>query len=176
MGSRHEEYWDVGRIIKEVITPMTSECIEYSFKKYTCYLISVHWLCALCLSQWAYVINLRKISHCGKQSCGVWGCLLSHIWFFASPWTLARQTPLSMGFPREEYWSGSPFPSPGDLLHPGIEPASPVSPALAGDFFTTEPLGKPRKQPCHPVMCYVLDYTFKLYLNDLKTFFIFYSC
>ena len=45
-----------------------------------------------------------------------------------------------MGFPRQEYWSGLPFPSPGDLPHPGIEPESP---ALAGGFFTAEPPGKP---------------------------------
>ena len=50
------------------------------------------------------------------------------------------QAPLSMGFPRQEYWSGQPFPSPGDLPDPGIEL---VSPALAGRFFTTEPPGKP---------------------------------
>ena len=46
-----------------------------------------------------------------------------------------------MGFPRQEYWSGLPFPSPGDLSHPGIKP---TSPALAGRFFTTEPPGKPQ--------------------------------
>jgi len=51
--------------------------------------------------------------------------------------------PLSMGFPRQEYWNGLPFPPPGDLPNPGTEPASPVSPALAGRFFTTEPAGKP---------------------------------
>ena len=59
---------------------------------------------------------------------------------FATPWTVAHQAPLSVGFPRQEYWSGLPFPSPGDLSHPGIEPTSPV---LAGRFFTTEPPGKP---------------------------------
>ena len=56
------------------------------------------------------------------------------------PWTIARQAPLSMGFPRKEYCSGLPFPSPGHLPDPGIEP---TSPALAGGFFTTEPPGKP---------------------------------
>ena len=56
----------------------------------------------------------------------------------ATPWTVALQTPLSMGFPREEYWSGLSFWS-GDLLDPGIETASPISPALAGGFFTIEP-------------------------------------
>ena len=50
--------------------------------------------------------------------------------------------PESMGFSRQEYWSGLPFPSPGDLPNPGIELTSPVSPALAGGFFTTGPPGK----------------------------------
>ena len=52
-------------------------------------------------------------------------------------WTVALQAPLSMGFPRQEYWSGLPCPSPGDLPDPGIEPMSLVSPTLAGRFFTT---------------------------------------
>ena len=60
---------------------------------------------------------------------------------FATSWIVAHQTPLSMGFPRQEYWSGLPFPSPGDLLDPGIEP---TSPALAGGFYTTESPRKPR--------------------------------
>ena len=58
---------------------------------------------------------------------------------FANPWTVARQAPLSMGFSRQEYWSGVLFPSARDLPDPGIEP---MSPALAGRFFTTEPPGK----------------------------------
>ena len=52
-------------------------------------------------------------------------------------WTIACQALLSMGFSRQEYWSGLPCPPPGDLLHPGIEPTSLMSPALAGRFFTT---------------------------------------
>ena len=60
-----------------------------------------------------------------------------------TPWTVACQAPLSMGFPRQEYWSGLPFSPPGDLPDPGIKPASP---ALAGDFFTTQPSGKPQYQ------------------------------
>ena len=59
---------------------------------------------------------------------------------FVTPWTVARQAPLSMGFPREEYWSRLPFPPPGDLPNPGIHLASPV---LAGGFFITESPGKP---------------------------------
>ena len=57
-----------------------------------------------------------------------------------TPWTRAGQAPLSMVFPRQEYWNGLPFPPPGALSNPGIEP---VSPTLAGGFFTTKPLGKP---------------------------------
>ena len=56
---------------------------------------------------------------------------------FATPWTIALQTPLSMGFSRQEYWSGLPCPSPGDLPNPGLEVMSLTSPALGGRFFTT---------------------------------------
>ena len=59
----------------------------------------------------------------------------------ATSWTLAHPDPLSMGFPRQEHWSGLPFPSPGDLSDPGIKP---MSTTLAGGFFTTEPLGNPQ--------------------------------
>ena len=54
-----------------------------------------------------------------------------------TPWIAARQAPLSMEFFRQEHWSGSPFPSPGDLPNPGIETMALASPALAGGFFTT---------------------------------------
>ena len=56
---------------------------------------------------------------------------------FATPWTVAQQSPLSMGFPRQEYWSELPFPPPGDLSNPRIKPSYA---ALAGGFFTTEPI------------------------------------
>ena len=61
----------------------------------------------------------------------------------ATLWTVAHQAPLSMGFPRQENWSGFPVPSARDLPNPGIEPPSPVPSALVGRFFTTEALGKP---------------------------------
>ena len=60
---------------------------------------------------------------------------LSHVQLFVTPWTVAHQAPPSMGFSRQEYWSGLPFPSPGDLPDPGIEPGFP---ALAGGFFTVK--------------------------------------
>ena len=66
--------------------------------------------------------------------------MLSHVRLFATPWTVAHQAPLSMGFSRQEYWSWLPFPSPGDLPDPGIEP---LSTALAGGFFIAEPSRKP---------------------------------
>ena len=62
---------------------------------------------------------------------------------FVTPRTVAQQAPLSMGFPRQEYWSGLPYSPPGDLFHPGIKPESPAAPALAGGFLTAEPPGKP---------------------------------
>ena len=62
---------------------------------------------------------------------------LLQLQFFATLWTVAHQAPLSMGFSRQEYWSASPCPPPVDLPDPGIEPASLMSPALAGSFFTT---------------------------------------
>ena len=62
---------------------------------------------------------------------------------FVIPWTVARQVPLSMGFSRQEYWSGLTFPSSEGLPDPGIEPASLASPAWAGGFFTTVAPGKP---------------------------------
>ena len=61
---------------------------------------------------------------------------------FVTPWTVAHQASLFMGFPKQEYWSGLPFPSPGDLPDPGTKPMSLRSPALTGRFFTPEPPGK----------------------------------
>ena len=60
-----------------------------------------------------------------------------HVRLFATPWTVAHQAPLSMGFTRQEYWGGLPFPTPEDLPNLRIKPPSLISPALAGRFFTT---------------------------------------
>ena len=62
---------------------------------------------------------------------------------FVTPWTVARQARLSMGFPRQEYWSGLPLPLPGDLPYPGIKPRSS---ALQADPLQSEPPGKPQKE------------------------------
>ena len=81
--------------------------------------------------------------------CGRWKtkeALFSHSVMsnsFVTPWTVAHQAPLSMGFPRQECWSGLPFPSPGDLSYSGIKPRSP---ALQADPLQSEPPGKPQKE------------------------------
>ena len=65
--------------------------------------------------------------------------VLHHIQLFVTPWTVVSQTPLSMGFSRQKHWSGLPFPSPGDLPDPEIEPGSP---AFQADSLPSEPPGK----------------------------------
>ena len=74
---------------------------------------------------------------------------LSHVRLFATLWTITHQAPLSMGFSGQEYWSGLPFPSPGDLPDPGIEPRSPV---LEADALTSEPPGKPLHALAHLII------------------------
>ena len=72
-------------------------------------------------------------------------CMLScfsHIQLFATPWTVALQAPLPMGFSRQEYWNGLPCPPPGDIPSPGIELKSCTSSALTGEFFTMSTTGE----------------------------------
>ena len=95
-------------------------------------------------------------------------CALSHVPLFAIPWTVALQAPLSMGFCRQEYWRGLPFPSPGDLPDPGVEPASlssPSPPRWAGGFSSVVLPGRPVMscytlvvQSC-PTLCNPVDYS-----------------
>ena len=92
-----------------------------------------------CIYVWLSLFSVRlKLS----QHCLLTGyaCVLSCVLLFATLWTVTCPAPLSMGFSRQEYWSGLPFPPPGDLPDPGFEPASPT---FAGRYFTAEPLGKP---------------------------------
>ena len=92
--------------------------------------------------------------------------LLGHVWLFAIPWTLTYQAPLSMGFYRQEYWSGLPFPFLGDLPDPGIEARSP---ALQANALPSEPLGKPIMfaQLCkYATMHWIMHYkTGQFYVN-----------
>ena len=94
-------------------------------------------------SNWSCPGILCSVKHVCVCAKLLWLCLTVY-----DPVNCSRQAPLSMRFPRQEYWSGLPFPLPGDLPNPGIQPGSL---ALAGGFFATEPLGKPRsvKNPPH---------------------------
>ena len=97
-----------------------------------------HYLCKhVRLSQWFS----GKDSTCSAGDRGVKS--LHRVWLFATPWTVAYQAPLSMGFSRQQYWSGLPFPSLGDLLDTGIELGSPTFQAEA---LLSEPPRKPRRQ------------------------------
>ena len=86
---------------------------------------------------------MKRTSFLGVSSRGScrssWKWKWSHVQLFETPWTVAYQASLSMGFSRQEYWSVLPFPSPGDLPNPGIEPGSP---ALQADALPSEPPGK----------------------------------
>ena len=97
----------------------------------------------------AYAVNkiLKYASQSKATDYWVLKCMLvlSHTQLFATPWTIALESPLSMGFPRQEYWSGLPFPPLGDLPNPGIEPMSSEFPVLQADSLLAEPLGKPRQ-------------------------------
>ena len=84
-----------------------------------------------------------------------WYCCFSHIRLFSAPYTIACQAPLSVGFSRQEYWSGLPFPSPGHFPDPGIESASL---ALASRFFAAEPPGE------HELITWVFFFTFCSFL------------
>ena len=70
-------------------------------------------------------------------------CVLSHVQLFVTPWTVAHQAPLSLGFPRKEYRSGLPFPPPEHLPNPGIKPTSPETSAMQMDSLPLSHLGSP---------------------------------
>ena len=93
-----------------------------------------------CRSVHSLLIPFPSLSHFSTSLSAFSLCVCqvtSAVSLFVSLWTVAHQAPQSMGFSRQEYWSGLPFPPPGDLPDPGIKPVSLVSPALAGGFFTT---------------------------------------
>ena len=81
------------------------------------------------------------IAHIGSSAC-ICAHLLSPVQLFATPWTIARQAPLSMEFSRQEYWSGLQFPPPGDPPYPGIEPVSFAYLVLQIDSLPAEPTGR----------------------------------
>ena len=96
-------------------------------------------------------------------------CLLSHVshvWLFATPWTVAHQAPLSMGFSRQEDWSGLPCPPPRDLPDPGMEPVSLMSPALAGGVFTMSTTWEAFSVLQKPLLCPKLQTLYLLLTNS----------
>ena len=99
------------------------------------------------------IINLSNItviciySTRSKTKAPVSAQFLNHVRLFETPWTVARQTPLSIEFSRKEYWSGLPIPIPGDLLDPGIEPEFPASPVLQTDSLLLNHWGSPPHIP-----------------------------
>ena len=91
----------------------------------------------ICIDK-ATVFSVEKCESWTTKKAGGGGLVTKSCWWtLATPGTIACQAPLSMGFSRQQYWSGLPFPSPRDLPDPGIEPVSLLCPALAGEFFTT---------------------------------------
>ena len=90
-----------------------------------------------CFSNWIMCISRTNWQCVGgsRSPCVRVCCYFCHIRLYVTLWTVARQAPLPMGFSRQEYWSGLTRPFPGDLLNPGIQPASLTSPALVGEFF-----------------------------------------
>ena len=95
------------------------------------------------------IIQIKKEGEKRKQSVSEYKVKsFSHVWLFVTPWIVAYQAPLSMEFSRQKYWSGLPFPSPGDLPNPEIKPRSPTSQA---DALPSEPPGKPCIRACSSV-------------------------
>ena len=144
-GSRFNNLWDIHIIV--------SECNKVIFKG--CSKLKCYWM-SVCISKHneAKQAEMSRVWSRAKQGDG-WLVLkipqtpwkwkwkkvksLSRVWLFATPWTVAHQASPSMGFSRQEYWSGLPVPSPGDLPDPGIEHRSP---ALQADALTSEPPAK----------------------------------
>ena len=109
---------------------------------------SVHGILQTRILEWAAMPSSRGSSQPRDQTHALGLLLLlltcfSRVQLFTTPWTAAHQAFLSMGFSRQEYWSGLPCPPPGDLPSPGIKSESPAAPAFAGRFFTTERQGSP---------------------------------
>ena len=106
-----------------------------------------HFSCVQFLVSDDMTVYLRNTAHKLKEIYhNYWVLYIQNrfncVQFFATPWTVACWAPLSLGFSRQRYWSGLPFPHPGDLPDPGIEPVSLMSPVLSGGFFNTSTIWK----------------------------------
>ena len=115
--------------------------------------LQCHWVCYILWCKWHPACTTAQTCHralCVTTACQrpsmLHVCMLScfsHVQLFATPRTVAHQTPLSMGFSRQEHWSGLPCPPPGDLSNPGIEPMSPEAAALQADSLPLSHRGSP---------------------------------
>ena len=108
------------------------------WKDYLCSIVLLLLFCWISID-YMYLLYLTSIDYIYRLLCSIWVKSLSRVQLFATLWIVAYQPALSIGFSRQEYWSGLPFPSPGDLPEPGIEPGSPT---LQADVLPSEP---PRK-------------------------------
>ena len=99
--------------------------------------------------------------------CACVQSLFSHAWYFVTPWTVTYQAPLSMGFSRQEYWSGLQWSPPGDLLGPGIKPSSFIFAILEGRFFTAITTWKASN--IYSTICKIdSQWEFSVWLRELK--------
>ena len=120
--------------------------------------INLSWVLLREITEDLLFFHLKNCFICSKW---VRAQLSSCVWLFVTPWTVDHQVFLSMEFSRQEYWSGLPFPTPGDLPDPGIKPTSPVSPALASGYFTTAPPGNPIPSGYHFLINIVITNVYK---------------
>ena len=132
--------------VRVCVCTCASTCVHVCACVYMCaHVCTVHARVCTCACVYVCVHMCVRVCACVCMCGGAynfWSCSFSCSVMSDSvtPWTVAHQGPLTTGFSRQEYWSGLPFPSPGDPPDPGIEPASP---ALAGGFSTTERQGSP---------------------------------
>ena len=122
---------------------------HFSYEGYISFICSFTYSASICYVSSTDQVLFWKLGYIGEYEKNFFfalvtltsrGCLLSRfnrVRLFVTPWAVARQAPLSMGFSRQEYWSVLACPPLGDLPNPGIEPGFPMSAALAGGFFTT---------------------------------------
>ena len=116
---------------------VTKHCLYKHARIFIIYILSIYMCVCVCL-------HIKEFRGMKVLSC------FSRVWLFATPWTVARQAPLSMEFYRWKYWSGLPFPSPADLPDPGIESVSLKSPALQADSL---PLASPVNEWIYNIKC-----------------------
>ena len=152
-----DQWSQLNRVTITVITMLYKSCFYSSGINYL--ILYISWYRHLWIFLRHQMISLKfsvkkMMLHLGFLLYSTVCCLIAKLCLtlFATPWAVACQAPLSMWFPRQEYWSRLPFPSPGDLPVSGIEPRSP---ALAEGFFTTKPSGNPLKSfwKLHMIVC-----------------------